>query len=173
MKQNLPEEKLAIGLAAQRKYEDLKMRHLRRNFSTFIEEVPLMPPTFPEIISSRRRSLLGEKEKKREGTRLAVTWPRRPWCPRGASQHVVTPNLSSCQTKVQTFITASWPWLSLPRGFLYKRQIKNTSFHLIPSPCIFSGLYNFFFFYSARHPPPPPTPPPYGQSPCLANGKGA
>lgn len=32
-----------------------------------------MPPAFPEIISSRRRSLLGEKEKKREGTRLAAT----------------------------------------------------------------------------------------------------
>lgn len=149
MKQNLPEEKLAIGLTAQRKYKDLKMRHLPRNFSTFIEEIPLMPPAFPEIISSVVGHYSGKKKKREK----EHDWPRRPWCPRGASQHVVTPNLSSCQTKVQTFITASWPWMSLPRGFLYKRQIKNTSFHLIPSPCIFSGLYNLFIFLFSSTPP--------------------
>lgn len=132
------------------------------NFSTFIEEVPLTPPAFRESFQLGVGHYSGKGEKRREKEH---DWPRRPWCPRGASQHVVTPNLSSCQTKVQTFITASWPWLSLPRGFHIKDKSKTP--HFISSlPHASSVDFTiFFFFIQLDMPPrppaaPPPTPPP-------------
>lgn len=145
------------------------------NFSTFIEEVPLTPPAFRESFQLGVGHYSGKEKKRREKEH---DWPRRPWCPRGASQHVVTPNLSSCQTKVQTFITASWPWLSLPRGFHIKDKSKTP--HFISSlPHASSVDFTIFiFFFSSTCPPAHPLPRrqprhPYGQSPCLANGKGA
>lgn len=58
-------------------------------------------------------------------------------------------------------------------GLLYKRQIKNTSFYFIATPCIFCRFHIFFLLLSIRHQPHPPTLPPYGQSPSLVNSKGA
>lgn len=138
-----------------------------------------MPPAFRESFQLGVGHYSGKKKKREK----EHDWPRRPWCPRGASQHVVTPNLSSCQTKVQTFITASWPWLSLPRGFYIKDKSKTPHFISSLSHASSVDFRIFFFLFSSTilpfpspAPPPaalPPTPPPYGQSPCLANGKGA
>lgn len=107
----------------------------------------------PRIISSwyGYYSSKSELKKKENGH----DWPRRPWCPRGASQHVVIPNLSSCQTKVQTFITVSWPWLSLPRGFYIKDKSKTPHFiSSLPHASSVSRLNNFFFYKSTppHHP---------------------
>lgn len=144
MKQNLQEEKLAAGLAAQRKYGDLKMRHLPTDFSTFIEEVPHIAARIPGIISSLRRSSLGEKEKKREGTRLATTSlvSRRSFTARCYTQFKLLSDQGANIHHSELALAVFTP------GLLRKRQIKNTSFHFIASQCIFSGLNQFFFFFS-------------------------
>lgn len=104
----------------------------------------------PGIISTRRRSLLGEKEKKREGTRLATTSlvSPRSFTARCYTQFKLLSDQGANIHHSELALAVFTP------GLLYKRQIKNTSFHFIPSPCIFSGLYNYFF-YSARPPQPP------------------
>lgn len=154
MKQNLLDENLAVILSAQRNFEDLKMRHVATNFCTFIGEIPWKPTAFRESFQVGAGHYSGKRNWKKEKEH---DWPRRPWCPRGASQHVVTPNLSSCQTKVQTFITVSWPWLSLPQGFYY---IKDKSKHLILFHLFPMHLQSTLqhFFPSIRHPPSPVPP---------------
>lgn len=107
----------------------------------------------PGIISTRRRPLLGEREKKeREGTRLAATSLASPrsFTARCYTQFKLLSDQGANIHHSELALAVFTPGLS------YKRQIKNTSFHFIPSPCIFSGLYNFFFFIQLDIPHHPP-----------------
>lgn len=149
MKQNLLDENLAVSLSAQRNFEDLKMRHVATNFCTFIGEIPWKPAAFWESFQVGVGHYSGKRNWKKENEH---DWPRRPWCPRGASQHVVTPNLSSCQTKVQTFITVSWPWLSLPQGFYYIKDKSKTPYFISSLPHASSVDFTTFFSFNSTPP---------------------
>lgn len=167
MKQNLLDEKLVVSLTAQRKFEDLKMRHAPTIFCSFKKEVPRTPAAFRESFQVGVGHYSGTKElKKRKGTRPATTSlvSPRSFTARCYTQFKLLSdqgaNIHHSELALAVFTA----------GLLYKRQIKNTSFYFIASPCISHQLHNVFFFQFNPTLPPVPS---YCLSPSVSSSKGA